>query len=160
VNARGAAAVPAGRRALQVALALLAAAAALATPWLVRPWNPAVPWYESTALFPRAALALVVLGALGALLQRRRSADDEETEELDAAASHPRQVLHVGLCFTAHVLLVPVLGLLPSTALFVLAAGLGVGLSLRSALALALPLALVLWTVFTQVLHVNFGGWL
>lgn len=147
------------QRALLVVLAAVAAAAFMATPWLIRPYTGTAPWYESTAMFPRVALAMVVLGALCELL-RRAPAVEEETEELDASASRPVQVFAVAALFVAYALLVPVLGFLPSTALFTVAAGLVVGLGLRTALALALPLALVLWLVFVRLLQVAFGGWL
>lgn len=147
------------QRVLLAVLAVVAAAAAVATPWLIKPYTGAAPWYESTAMFPRVALALVVLGALGGLL-RRAPAVEEETEELDASTSRPARVGAVAALFVGYALLTPVLGFLPATALFALAAGLTVGLAVRTALALALPLALVLWLVFARALNVAFGGWI
>jgi len=142
------------------ALALLgagAAALAVATAQLVVPWRDAVPWYESAGSFPRAALALVVLGALAELVRRWRGGSTVASEELDSGAARLPLAAAVALLFAVYALSVPVLGFAVSTAVFLLVAARLAGLAWRIAAALALPLAAVLWLVFVKGLAIAFG---
>ncbi|WP_239478323.1 tripartite tricarboxylate transporter TctB family protein [Hydrogenophaga sp. YM1] len=145
-------------RALLLAIAIGSAAAAYAVPWLITPYDPSIPWYQSTAFFPRVALSLATMGALIELVKPH--ARIEGSDEIDASESNVRVALIVVATFVAYALLVPVLGLLISTAAFSVLAGLVAGLRIRTALALAIPLAIVLWVVFAKLLLVAFGGFL
>lgn len=145
-------------RILLAGLAAAAAALLAATPSLIMPFPQDLPWYESTALFPRLALGLVVAGAIAEMAMRLRGHVGVEGEELDASASRAWQAAATVALFLAYSFAVPWLGFLSSTALFVVATARLLGLSWRLALALALPLATVLWAVFVLGLKVAFGA--
>lgn len=138
-------------------LAVLALALWWATPQLVVPYRPQLPWWESAAFFPRAALVLVALAALAEGLQRWRGAARGASDELDAQTVNVPRALAALALFTAYALAVPVLGFATSSALFLLATGRAVGLGWRQALTVSLPLALLLWAVFVKGLKVSFG---
>lgn len=148
-------------RALLLALAVLALGLLLATPWMIWPYPHKAPWYESAALFPRAALALAALAALAEVVVRRRALQIGDSDELDSSAM--RMPLGLGLLalFIAYSLAVPLLGYFSSTLLFLCACGWALRLPWRHTLLIALPMALLLWFVFVRVLKVAFGhGWL
>lgn len=148
-------------RLLLLALAGVAAAALLATPALILPFPHAAPWYESAAFFPRAALALAVLGALAEVVVRRRALVLGDSDELDSSAVRMPLALLMLALFIAYALAVPRLGFGASTAIYLVACGAVLRLPWRVTLALALPLAALLWFTFVQVLKVAFGhGWL
>lgn len=140
------------------AIAVLAAAALAATPWLIKPYRASAPWYDSAAMFPRFALVLVLAGAFGEWLMRRRGKPEVESEELDAGQSRPALMGLVLVLFLAYSWLTPLLGFLAATAAFLLAAARVLGLTWRTSLALAVPLALVQSLVFEKLLKVAFGG--
>ena len=146
-----------------VLLALMLAAAALlaSTPQQIKPFPAQALWFESAAMFPRVALAMVVIGAIGELLVRRRNAKAGDSDELDSSAAHLPKALAVLMLFLGYSMLVPLLGYLSSTVLFLLLSAAVLGLPWRTNLALAIPLSLVLWGIFTLGLKVAFGhGWL
>lgn len=145
-------------RILLVGLAAVAAALLAATPSLIKPFPQDVPWFESTAMFPRIALGLIVAGAIAEVAMRRRGHVGVEDEELDASASRPWQAAAAVALFLAYSFAVPLLGFMTSTALFAVVTARLSGLPWRVALALALPLAVVLWVVFVQLLKVAFGA--
>lgn len=149
-----------GRLVLAV-LAILCAGLLLATPSLIKPFPHGAPWYESAAMFPRVALGLAFIAACAEFWLRRNRLESGESEELDSsAASLPRAF---GICalFVLYCLLVPVLGYLSSSLLFLLAGGLVAGLTPKATLALAIPTAIALWAIFKLALKVAFGhGWL
>lgn len=143
-----------------LALALLAVVTASlwwATPQLVVPYRPELPWWESAAFFPRVALLLVAGAALAEAVQRWRGVARGASEELDAEAVDMGRALRALALFVAYALAVPVLGFGVASALFLLAAGRAVGLPWRQAVTLALPLAVLLWAVFVLGLKVAFG---
>lgn len=128
-----------------------------ATPQLVVPYRPDLPWWESAAFFPRAALLLMAAAALAEAVQRWRGAARGASEELDAEAVDIGRALRALALFVVYALAVPLLGFGVASALFLLAAGRAVGLPWRQAAGLALPLAALLWLVFVQGLKVAFG---
>lgn len=138
-------------------LALLAAVLVALTPRLIVPWRAEAPWYESAATFPRLALLLLLVGALGDALRRLRGHHPVASDELDSGGA---QLLRVGAAlglFCTYAVAVPVLGFGVSSAAFLAATARVVGLPWRMALALALPLAATLWLVFVPGLRVAFG---
>lgn len=148
-------------RLVLLALIGIAGAALLATPLLITPFPHGVPWYESAALFPRAALALAVLGGFVEVMVRRKAVTVGDSEELDSGQVRTPLALAMLALFLAYAWLVPVLGFMVGTALYLLASSALLGLSWRVALLLSLPLAVVLWAIFVRVLKVAFGhGWL
>lgn len=140
------------------AIAALAAAALVGTPWLINPFPASAPWYDSAAMFPRFALVLVLAGAFGEWLMRRRGVRQVESEELDAGQSRPAAMALALVLFLAYAWITPLVGFLPATALFLLTAAKGLGLAWRTAFAVTVPLALVLSLVFEKALKVAFGG--
>jgi hypothetical protein len=148
-------------RSVLLALALLALAAFLATPWLITPFPAQAPWFESAATFPRVALAVAALAALAEFRVRRDRVLSADSEELDTSAAELPLALKALALFIAYSALVPVLGFMASTFAFVLACGLVVRLPRMQALWLALALAIGLWATFAVGLKVAFGhGWL
>lgn len=142
---------------LLLAVAALAGAALLATPHLIKPFPDKAPWYESAAFFPRAALVLVIVGALVEWLLRRRTLRIADSEELDSSQVRIPLALTMLALFVGYALAVPWLGFMVSTALFLLLSGVMLELPWRQALAIALPTALILWAVFVKLLKVAFG---
>nr|WP_279343616.1 tripartite tricarboxylate transporter TctB family protein [Variovorax terrae] len=138
----------------------MAAAALVATPWLITPWPQNAPWYESPGAFPRFALVLVIAGALTELLARQDAERDADSDEMDASASRPVLMAVAVALFVAYSLATPVLGFLTSTLLFSLVTARAVRLPWRASVLLAVPLAVVLWLVFAKGLNIAFGGWL
>ena len=148
---------------LLLALVLAAAALVWATRALIVPYPHMVPWYESSALFPRLMLILALLGGVTELLVRRFGAKPGTagSEEFDSSAANLWQAGSVVALFAVYTLAIPWLGFATSTALFIVGTGLLLGLRLRELLLLALPLTLVMWLIFVQLLKVAFGhGWL
>ena len=144
-----------------LALAAAAAACLVATPWLIVPFPQQAPWFESAAMFPRAALALVLLGALAELLVRRHGVAAGDSDELDSRAMRLPLALAMLALFVAYAALVPVLGFACSTGLYLLGCGRVLGLPWRQTVLLAAGMALALWLLFVQLLKVAFGhGWL
>lgn len=152
------------RRGDLVALALLAVAAlalAAATPALVVPYRPELPWWESGAAFPRASLLVLAVGAAAEAVRRLRGGSAVPSEEIDSSGARLGTAAAVVMLFVGYALAVPWVGFGAATAVFLLVAGRVVGLAWRHAAALALPLAAVLWLVFVLGLKVSFGrGWL
>jgi Tripartite tricarboxylate transporter TctB family len=148
-------------RAVLLVLALLALAAGLVTPWLITPFPTKAPWYESAATFPRVALAVAALAALAECWLRRGRVQSADSDELDTRAAQLPLALKALLLFIAYAALVPVLGFMVSTFVFVLACGLVIRLRAVHAWAMAVGLALALWAIFAVGLKVAFGhGWL
>lgn len=144
-------------RLLLLALAGLAGAALLATPVLIQPFPAQAPWYESAAMFPRVALALVVAGALAELLLRRHELRIADSDELDSSQMRLPIALAMLALFIAYALAVPWLGFLVSTTLYLCLCGAALRLPWRLTLAIAVPMALVLWALFVKLLKVAFG---
>ena len=142
---------------LLLALAGVAAAALLATPALIVPFPAQAPWYESAAMFPRVALALVALGALAEWLLRRRTLKLAETDELDSSQVRMPLALAMLALFIVYAVAVPWLGFAVSTAIYLALCGAVLRLPWRVSLAIALSMALLLWAVFVKVLNVAFG---
>lgn len=140
------------------AIAALAAAALVATPWLIKPYPASAPWYDSAATFPRFALVLVLAGACGEWLMRRRGVQKVESEELDAGQSRPAAMALALVLFLVYSWITPLVGFLAATAAFLLATARSLGLAWRTAFALTVPLSLVLSLVFEKALKVAFGG--
>lgn len=141
-------------------LFLLAAGAMvlwLATPWLIKPYPLEVPWYASPALFPRFALAVIAFAAVWELVRHRRGARSDGSDELDADNVDAGLAVRVILAFAGYAGLVPVLGFLTSSLLFLVICARLVGLGWRANLMLAIPLALSIWGVFVHLLGVSFG---
>lgn len=144
-------------RAWLLVLAGLALALLVLTPRLIVPFSAQGAWYESPAMFPRAGLALVVVGALAEWWRRRRAVEGAGGEELDSSAADLARAALVVLLFGAYALAVPRLGFATASVLFLLVAGRTVGLGWRASLALAVPLALAMWLAFVVLLKVAFG---
>jgi hypothetical protein len=142
---------------LLLALAGVAAVALLATPGLIVPFPAQAPWYESSALFPRVALALVVVGALAELLLRRQVLKVADSDELDSSQARLPLALAMLALFIGYALAVPVLGLAVSTALYIGLCGAVLRLPWRLTLAIAVTMSLGLWVVFVKLLKVAFG---
>lgn len=142
---------------LLLALAGVAAVALLATPGLIVPFPAQAPWYESSALFPRVALALVVVGALAELLLRRQVLKVADSDELDSSQARLPLALAMLALFIGYALAVPVLGLAVSTALYIGLCGAVLRLPWRLTLSIALTMSLGLWVVFVKLLKVAFG---
>lgn len=133
----------------------------LATPWMIWPYPHKAPWYESAAMFPRAALAMAVLAALAEVVVRRHAVEVGDSDELDSSAMRVPVGLGLLALFIVYSLAVPWLGYLSSTLLFLCACGWALRLPWRRTLMIAVPLALGLWGTFVLVLKVAFGhGWL
>lgn len=148
-------------RVVLVVLALVALGLLLATPWLIKPFPQAAPWYESAAMFPRVALGVVIVSACAEFFLRRRNPKSTESDELDSSTANLPKALMIISLFVAYCFLVPILGYLSSSFMFLLVGGRIAGLSLRLALVLAGALSLVMWAVFQITLKVAFGhGWL
>lgn len=166
------------RRAMLGTVVVAAFALFLLTPTLIAPWPDRAPWFESPGFFPRVALAMAGLAAVAALTARRRprangrrgSADgagdgaedqadiaDEASDDIDASESNPRLVLACLVAFGAHILLVPLIGFGPSTALFTAGVSLLSGLGLRMALTLAAGCGIAFWLVFERLLELSFN---
>ena len=144
-------------KALLLVLAGVAGAALLATPALIVPFPAQAPWYESAAMFPRAALALVVIGALAELMLRRRALEVADSDELDSSQVRMPLALAMLALFIGYALAVPWLGFAVSTALYLGLCGTMLRLPWRLTLVIALPMALLLWVVFVKLLKVAFG---
>ena len=146
-------------RLLLLALAGVAGAVGLATPALIKPFPEKAAWYESAAMFPRVALALVVAGALAELWRRRRAptAAGPGSDELDARLASGPLAGGMLLLFTAYALAVPWVGFMVSTALYLAACGAMLRLPWRLTLGIAVTMALGLWLVFARLLKVAFG---
>jgi hypothetical protein len=144
-------------RLLLLALAGVAGAVGLATPALIKPFPEKAAWYESAAMFPRVALALVVAGALAELWRRRRASAAAGSDELDARLASGPLALGMLLLFVAYALAVPWLGFMVSTALYLAACGALLRLPWRLTLGIAVMMALGLWLVFARLLKVAFG---
>ncbi len=142
---------------LLLLLALVAAGLLMGTPRLIEPYSGQQAWYESPALFPRLALALVLVGGLCECLLRRKAVDPADSEELDSSAASMPLALAMVLLFGLYMLAVPTLGYLSSSLLFLLAAGRLLSMGWRMTLLVALGLSLGLWGVFVRVLKVSFG---
>lgn len=148
-------------RALLLALAAVSLGLVVATPWLIQPYPHKAPWYESAAMFPRAALLLAVLAALAEVRVRRHALELGASDELDSSAMRVSLGLALLAIFVVYSLLVPWLGYLSSTFVFLCACGRVLRLPWRRTLAIAVPMALLLWGLFARVLKVAFGhGWL
>jgi Tripartite tricarboxylate transporter TctB family len=148
-------------QALRVAvLLLLSGGAALlwvATPWLIHPFPHEVPWYASPALFPRLALGVMAVAGWWEVLRHRRGATVAGSEELDADEVDLRMAAQAIVAFAAYAWLVPILGFLTGSVLFLLACGRIVRLSWKQSAWLAFPLSVVMWAIFERVLGVVFG---
>jgi Tripartite tricarboxylate transporter TctB family len=148
-------------RVVLIVLGLVCLVLIVATPVLIKPFPHTAPWYESAALFPRIALALAMAGAAVELFLRRKNLKLGESDELDTSSANLRTALIIAAVFVVYCLLVPVLGYLSSTFLFLLVAGRLAGLSLKAVGLLAIALSLAMWAVFKLGLKVAFGhGWL
>lgn len=150
---------PSADQLLLAALVLGSLALVAATPALIVPYPARVPWYESSALFPRLTLVLAICGGLAELWLRWRGLEQEVagSEELDSSSADIRHAVAAVALFAAYTLATPWLGYASCTVLYLLATGRLLGLRWREALMLALPLTAVLWLVFVQVLKVAFG---
>jgi hypothetical protein len=148
-------------RGLLLALAGVSAGLFAATPWMIRPYPHSAPWYESAAMFPRAALALAAVAALAEVVVRRHAVEIGDSDELDSSAMRVSTGLLLLALFIAYALAVPLLGYLTSTFVFLCACGRVLRLPWRRTLLVAVPLALTLWGTFAVALKVAFGhGWL
>lgn len=148
-------------RGLLLALAGVSAGLFAATPWMIRPYPHSAPWYESAAMFPRAALALAAVAALAEVVVRRHAVEIGDSDELDSSAMRVSTGLLLLALFIAYALAVPVLGYLASTFVFLCTCGRVLRLPWRRTLVVAVPLALALWGTFAVALKVAFGhGWL
>ena len=106
-------------------------------------------------------MAIIVLGALGEWLIRRKDAKLGESEELDSSNANLPRAFGVMLLFVGYSVLTPVLGFLSSTLVFLILSGRLLGLPWRTTLLLAIPLSIALWAIFVIGLKVAFGhGWL
>ena len=162
--AAGASAKPEGNtlgRVVLVVLAFGAGSVLLATPAMITPFPESVPWYESAASFPRLALGMVMLGAVAELLIRRKTVRLGDSDELDSSTAQLPKALAVLALFVAYGVLVPIVGYLLCSVLFLTSSAKVVGLSWRAALSLAVPLSAALWAIFKFGLKISFGhSWL
>lgn len=148
-------------RGLLLALAGVSAGLFAATPWLIRPYPHSAPWYESAAMFPRAALALAAVAAVAEVVVRRHAVEVGDSDELDSSAMRVSTGLLLLALFIVYALAVPVLGYLASTFVFLCTCGRVLRLPWRRTLVIAVPMALGLWGTFAVALKVAFGhGWL
>ncbi len=148
-------------RVVLVALGLVFISLLFATPALIKPFPISAPWFESSALFPRVALALAAVGAGLELLLRRTNLKLGDSDELDSSAANLRMAFTIIGAFVGYGLLVPVLGYMTSTLVFLVLAGWLAGLTWKHCLLLGVCLSVVMWAVFKLGLKVSFGhGWL
>ncbi len=148
-------------RGLLLVLAGVSAGLFAATPWMIRPYPHSAPWYESAAMFPRAALALAAVAAVAEVVVRRHAVEVGDSDELDSSAMRVSTGLLLLALFIVYALAVPVLGYLSSTFVFLCTCGRVLRLPWRRTLVVAVPLALALWGTFAVALKVAFGhGWL
>ncbi len=148
-------------RVVLAALGLMFIGLLFATPALIKPFPLTAPWFESSALFPRVALSLAALGAVLELVLRRKNLKLGDSDELDSSAANVRIALMMVGAFVGYGLLVPVLGYLTSSLLFLVLGGRFAGLPWKACLLLGISLSVVMWVVFKLALKVAFGhGWL
>jgi len=146
---------------LVLMLALTAASAFLVTPLLITPYPAQAPWFESTAFFPRCALAIAFVAGIFELHQRRHTVELTESEELDSSHANMPLAITMLVYFGLYMLAVPWMGYLCSTGLFLMASGVRLGLGKRITLSISIVFSITLWLVFVKVLKVYFGqGWL
>jgi Tripartite tricarboxylate transporter TctB family len=148
-------------RVVLMLLALLCLGLLVATPELIKPFPQAVPWFESPAMFPRVALILALVGATVEWLLRKKNLKLGDSDELDSSEANVPVALMVIGAFIGYCLLMPLLGYMSSTLLFLLISGKLAGLPWKTAAVLGVSLSIAMWAVFQIGLKVAFGhGWL
>ncbi len=148
-------------RVVLVLLGLLCLGLLLGTPVLIKPFPQSVPWFESPAMFPRAALLLALAGATVEWLLRRKDLKLGDSDELDSSEANIALALKGVAAFIGYCLLMPVLGYLSSTFLFLLVSCRLVGLPWKTTALLSVSVSVAMWAVFQVGLKVAFGhGWL
>lgn len=137
------------------ALALGAALLLPLAPRLIVGMPEGVPYYRSPLLFPAIALALVaVCGAVHCVRLLRGGA--LATDDIDEPAANWRVVVLAFVAYALYVVLTPVVGHAPATALFLLVLGRLAGLGWRLPAVLAVVLTALLHAVFVLGFNVWF----
>lgn len=143
--------------AFSAALAVAGTTLLVFTPALIPGMRAEVPYYRSPAFFPMTALALLaVAAALHALrLLRGVSLDGDD---IDAPADNWRMVIVACGAYASYIALVPLVGYVAGTALFLVSLGMLARLGWKVPLAVAVVLTAVLFGVFVFGLNVWFPG--
>ncbi|HZY16316.1 MAG TPA: tripartite tricarboxylate transporter TctB family protein [Ramlibacter sp.] len=137
------------------ALAVGAAVLLPLVPRLILGMQPDVPYYRSPALFPSIALALIAIGAALHCVRLLRGAA-LATDDIDEPAAHWRVVVLAFLGYAAYAAVVPLVGYVPATALFLFILGRLAGLGWRLPAIVAVVLTALLHLLFVVAFQVWF----
>lgn len=135
-------------------LALGAAVLLPLAPRLIVGMPADVPYYRSPVLFPSIMLALVAISAAVHCMRLLRGAS-LATDDIDEPAAHWRVVVLAFLAYALYVAVVPAIGYLAATAVFLFALGRLAGLGWKLPAVLAIALTALLYFVFV----VGFKVW-
>jgi hypothetical protein len=143
--------------AFSAALAVAGTTLLVFTPALIPAMRTDVPYYRSPAFFPMAALALLAVAAALHALRLLRGAS-LDGDDIDAPADNWRMVIVAGGAYAGYIALVPLVGYVAGTALFLLSLGLLSRLGWKVPLVVSVVLTAVLFGVFVYGLNVWFPG--
>lgn len=141
--------------AFSAALAVTGTTLLVLTPALIPGMSPDAPYYRSPAFFPMAALALVAVASALHALRLLRGAT-LEGDDIDEPAANWRMVLVAAAAYAGYIALVPFVGYVAGTALFLFALGILARLGWKLPLVVAAVLTAVLFCVFVLGLNVWF----
>jgi hypothetical protein len=137
------------------AVALGAAIALPLVPRLIIGIHPDAPYYRSPALFPSIALALIAIcGALHCVRLLRGA--PLATDDIEEPAAHWRVVVLAFCAYAAYAAVVPRIGYVPATGLFLLLLGRLAGLGWRLPAVVAIALTAILYLLFVVAFKVWF----
>lgn len=143
--------------AFSAALAVAGTTLLVFTPALIPAMRTDVAYYRSPAFFPMAALALLAVAAALHALRLLRGAS-LDADDIDAPADNWRMVMAAGAAYAGYIALVPFVGYVAGTALFLVCLGLLARLGWKLPLVVSVVLTSVLFGVFVVGLNVWFPG--
>jgi hypothetical protein len=137
------------------AVALGAAVVLPLVPRLIIGMHTNAPYYRSPALFPSIALALIAICAALHCVRLLRGAA-LATDDIEEPAAHWRVVVLAFIAYGAYTAVVPRIGYVPATGLFLFLLGRLAGLGWRLPAIVAITLTAVLYLLFVVAFKVWF----
>lgn len=137
------------------ALAVTGTTLLVLAPALIPGTRQDLPYYRSPAFFPMAALALLTVAAALHAWRLLRGAT-LDGDDIDEPAANWRMVLVAGAAYAGYIALVPLVGYVAGTALFLFGLGLLARLGWKVPFVVAAVLTGLLFAVFVYGLNVWF----